>query len=366
MKKQNNNRIKSKNTVGEFEMKIKSNILKRSAILGLAALTIGFAGIATSCKIYTMPVNSFTLLAKAGNAATEISEEVNQPILLNFTENMDVHMVNTEPSFDPAEKESKHDADNIKTEIIKPSENNREKYSPSNEVKNTENSNVESANVKEKVEEQTTETKAENIKPLINKAEKNSALKESIKAPDADESKIKAEAEMKEQAVKVEIIKPSETNFEKYSAPEHKEEAVEAANEQNVQEEQGITKNSCGRLQISAVGLDVALYRTDNTLEARQKIVDDEDSACVYNWSNNNVVIADHNYQGFEKIKNCSIGTQALIWDRTYTCCDVIRDAVNTGNVVFSDGTLVKDYYHGCVIMYTCNNDGTVTVVVWN
>ena len=58
-----------------------------------------------------------------------------------------------------------------------------------------------------------------------------------------------------------------------------------------------------GRLYIPEAGINVAVYDcTGQTLEEKQKIVDDEDSAAYFKVGDVNL-LADHNYQGFYKIQ---------------------------------------------------------------
>lgn len=117
-----------------------------------------------------------------------------------------------------------------------------------------------------------------------------------------------------------------------------------------------------GRFKIPEVGVDVACYYSH-----AQATVDASDSA-AYFYSSGHVVIGDHNYQGFEAIKACRVGTSATMHSIsgtvTYTCIDVIQGH-NTGSTL-TDGDYVSiaNLYPGALVCYTCNdNPSNITIV---
>ena len=67
--------------------------------------------------------------------------------------------------------------------------------------------------------------------------------------------------------------------------------------------------NFYGRLHISSIGVDVALY-----FECSQSVVDREDGAAIFSRDRyDGLIVGDHNNQGFYKLFNVSVGTTGYI-----------------------------------------------------
>lgn len=124
------------------------------------------------------------------------------------------------------------------------------------------------------------------------------------------------------------------------------------------------TLGDSGRLYIPSVGVNVALYYGRS-----QKRTDAWDSAAYFKLGVQ-MCIADHNYQGFNAMKRCSIGTLAYIKKEdsveVYRCIDKFN-ATNTGaNIEDANGTMMSKINDGGLIMYTCNDCWqNVTVTLW-
>lgn len=132
-----------------------------------------------------------------------------------------------------------------------------------------------------------------------------------------------------------------------------------------------------GRLLIPSAGINVALFTwidipvvvdggQDKIIEqVRQAIVDNEDSAALYNDGYGNI-IADHSNQSFSKLSAVSVGDEAylLAGDHIVSlCCDMVTDGTNTGNgITGKDGKPAnegEDY-----TCYTCLEDWTHVLIV--
>lgn len=208
------------------------------------------------------------------------------------------------------------------------------------------------------------ETKAKPVetKPLeVTKA----PAPETTQAPKKQEPKPKTETKPK--AVET---KPKETEAKpKETTPAPKEET----HTKTIAEEQA-ERGIYARLYIYSLGVDVALFYPSD-LNKLQYYVDQKDSAALFDWSNNNVVIADHNYQGFDKIKKAVPGKTVAYIAKPYEtvklkCVAKIPEAFKTGTgLVCRDGTSILDSYSGKYVMYTCNSssaNSTVTVTIWS
>ena len=125
--------------------------------------------------------------------------------------------------------------------------------------------------------------------------------------------------------------------------------------------------NFAGRLYISSVGVDVALYNS-----FRQYVVDREDSAAYFDiapWQGH-MVIGDHNTQGFDAILDVEIGAIAMIVGEDgsityYECVDAFNGH-NTGRYISDwNGKIVM--HRADLLMYTClDYYKNVRVVLWN
>lgn len=119
--------------------------------------------------------------------------------------------------------------------------------------------------------------------------------------------------------------------------------------------EQKKTRWIKGRLSIPEILVDVAVVESDS-----QEVCDAQDTACYF-WLNGAIVIADHNNQGFDKIKNCTEGMNCyIVTDKTiekYKCIRVDYGHNNSYDLTENDwGTSVTLKNQGNLIMYTCND----------
>lgn len=154
---------------------------------------------------------------------------------------------------------------------------------------------------------------------------------------------------------------------------------VQALLEQNQEVWQDIHRRDGmeGRLLIPSAGINVALFTwidipvvvdegQDKIIEqVRQAIVDNEDSAALYNDGYGNI-IADHSNQSFSKLSAVSVGDEAYLLAGDYIMslsCDLVTDGTNTGNgITDKDGKPAnegEDY-----ICYTCLEDWTHVLIV--
>lgn len=127
-----------------------------------------------------------------------------------------------------------------------------------------------------------------------------------------------------------------------------------------------------GRLTISDVNLSVALFGCP-VYQSSQSIVDKKDSAAYlyavdyYGYD----LIADHNIDGFEKMKSSVVGkTIAVIDYGTYTqkyICTANFTGWNNGSALIdNNGNDISGTNDGGITMYTCNAiSGSVTITFW-
>lgn len=108
----------------------------------------------------------------------------------------------------------------------------------------------------------------------------------------------------------------------------------------------------------SIPNVDVAVdcYRSH-----KQSVADRENSANYMRWGDCHIV-ADHNYQGFEKIKACKVGDVAHLEIKgkvtSYECVG-ITTGINTGVELYEDsGRDLRSHTNtGGITCYTCNED---------
>ena len=142
--------------------------------------------------------------------------------------------------------------------------------------------------------------------------------------------------------------------------------------ELKIYKENAESLGTSGRLFIPSVDLSVGLYQVNMEEENPQKVVDDIDSAAYFLFHNQNV-IADHNFQKFDRIGNVSIGEKAYIKDtegtiRTYKLVDKFEgknlgeDLVDLNDKSIFDGS-------NRLIMYTCykiiTSSNSVMITIW-
>lgn len=111
--------------------------------------------------------------------------------------------------------------------------------------------------------------------------------------------------------------------------------------------------NFAGRLYIPAVGIDVALYRSN-----AQYVVDRVDSAAYFEYKvQGHYSVADHWTQGFATLKDVEVGMTGYIVRPdgrvdNYVCTDVF-DGHNTGHgITDNSGKFV--HHRAPLLMYTC------------
>jgi uncharacterized protein YgiM (DUF1202 family) len=137
-------------------------------------------------------------------------------------------------------------------------------------------------------------------------------------------------------------------------------------------------RGNIGRLIISSVGVNVALFNTSiYDPDDSQPIVDRSDSAAYmedamgyYGF----VLIGDHRYQGFSAIKSSIPNRTIAKIDRgsrvdQYICVNKIigyNGYGDRGGLFDLNGNSLADFYYGKLCLYTCNTDGTITMTFWN
>lgn len=114
-----------------------------------------------------------------------------------------------------------------------------------------------------------------------------------------------------------------------------------------------VEDGALGRWVIPGVGVNVACYTASDDAQA---ITDAKDSAAVVKKSNM-MLLADHNYQGFNVIKKCELGTIAYMYTgfgmQKYVCTDILV-GYNTGSdLVDLDGNIIE--FEGGFTNYTCH-----------
>ena len=181
--------------------------------------------------------------------------------------------------------------------------------------------------------------------------------------------KYEVEAENEEQETTVEEQKEDSTIVDTSTTAEYVEE-VNTINETYTEnyETYSVNYGTYGRLYVS--WYDVALYDYNVYTESSsslQQLVDNYDSAAYYiNYGK--LVIADHNYQGFNVLNNLSEGNTAYIKfadGSTITYRLIKREkGYNTGpDLVDTAGNSFFDMSSD-LIMYTCYDDG-IMATLW-
>ena len=124
-----------------------------------------------------------------------------------------------------------------------------------------------------------------------------------------------------------------------------------------------------GRLYIS--NFNVALYDYNvntNSNSSLQTIVNNNDSAAYYR-TNGKLVIADHNYQGFNVLVNLNIGASSYIKFKNGSAIKykLIKksEGVNTGPDLIDNKGNSFFKMNSDIIMYTCYKDG-IMVTLWS
>lgn len=132
-------------------------------------------------------------------------------------------------------------------------------------------------------------------------------------------------------------------------------------------------RGNVGRLKISSVGVDVALFEVScYDSKKNQAVVDRTDSAAYMLDANEYfgfTIIGDHSNQGFSKIKNSVPGKTTAVIDygtykEEYICTKKFKGR-NVGDLVDLEGNSIAGRNDGGLTMYTCNADGTITITFW-
>lgn len=131
-----------------------------------------------------------------------------------------------------------------------------------------------------------------------------------------------------------------------------------------------INRGSYGRVVIPDADVDTAIfYTTDYT--TLQAVVDADDSACLFDFTDTVRMLADHCEQGFGGLRFISGDVKAYIVKgqevETYTLVEKISDAYNCGSYISYNNGEIVNFSDNDFIIYTCNNDaaGTITVTIW-
>lgn len=120
-----------------------------------------------------------------------------------------------------------------------------------------------------------------------------------------------------------------------------------------------------GMLHIPAVGVTVPVYCGDPS----QAICDAVNSASLQLYSFHvKPIIADHNYQGFTKIRNARVGSTIMYYQGQKYICSENFNGTNTGyGLIGPSGTDIK-YGPSQLYLYTCNDKygKSIRIVGWN
>lgn len=128
-----------------------------------------------------------------------------------------------------------------------------------------------------------------------------------------------------------------------------------------------------GRLYFPSINLSVAVYSANLVINENynaQAIVDRVDSAAYFNIGNKGV-IGDHNYQGFNKILNLSIGASAYIKRKNglienYKMINKFPGKNISNDLIDLNGNSVNNY-NGQLIIYTCyNSSNEIILTIWD
>lgn len=124
-----------------------------------------------------------------------------------------------------------------------------------------------------------------------------------------------------------------------------------------------VSNGAIGRWIIPDVGVDVACYASDS-----QSVCDAQDSACYF-AEGVQKLIADHDSQGFQGIKYCSVGTLAYMDQgngsrKAYVCTDVFSGH-NNGQITDAAGNPVSEMNDGGIACYTCDGSSENVVVAF-
>ena len=144
---------------------------------------------------------------------------------------------------------------------------------------------------------------------------------------------------------------------------------VQKRNNNNKQKVSNVKYGTYGRLYVSTY--NVALYDFNvhtNSNSTLQTIVNGKDSAAYYT-TKDRLVIADHNYQGFNILVNLKIGTTSYIKfkDGSTIKYKLVKKAKGYNKKTDLVDTNGNSFFgmESDIIMYTCYKDG-IMVTLWN
>lgn len=125
------------------------------------------------------------------------------------------------------------------------------------------------------------------------------------------------------------------------------------------------------KLTIDSVGVSVNLTYCDTyqDLDRAQRITDAPNSA-FYSQRGQNVVLGDHDYQGFDKIKKCQLGDIAEVTTPDgilkFQMVRCTTGIANENGIWTRDGVELKDFSPSCLLTYTCHGgQDQVWIVMW-
>jgi len=116
-------------------------------------------------------------------------------------------------------------------------------------------------------------------------------------------------------------------------------------------------------LTIKDYSIDVynAVHTTNSTT---QKVVDAKYSAAYFTFDDNTFVIGDHVNQGFSVIKELKEGDEISLGEDIYVVKGVDLNAINRGELIYSDGSSAVYGNDKDLILYTCNSQKPYVTIV--
>lgn len=115
-----------------------------------------------------------------------------------------------------------------------------------------------------------------------------------------------------------------------------------------------------GCLVVPKANIKVALYSANGKDKTYypQQIVNRENSACLMQWGDGTRLIADHNYQGFSRLSNLSLGDEAYVeykdGRKEYFILSDISPGINDGWTKRIDGSDPMFGNVAGINLYTC------------
>lgn len=217
---------------------------------------------------------------------------------------------------------------------------------------------------------ETTEIKTEEIEKTNSSVEK-------------EENKMAVENEILEEQKKSNTNKQIPQELRKENEIKQEKKTVKVQNTKKVEtvktseKKQISSKNpdklgTFGRIYIPSINLDVAVYYA-HVWEGKdynaQTIVDAKDSAAFYELGNQ-YIIADHNYQGFNKLSRVNKNTKAYIIRADGTRVNLkVKNIFLGKNIVYdlvnSEGISIQNL-DSSLVLYTCyDNKETILITQW-